>query len=134
MKATAPFIIYKTRGDYSQQVLVRLSEDGKRIISFPAPSDLRVGKEFLLPIPLNQGYWLDRQGVDAKTVFLNMSYKAYSQLPSPPEQAQLLAMIEDRSPITEMYYCGRAADFKDVEKELKEVIQQKGLDRFKRLL
>ena len=59
-------VIYKTNGNFSNNVPITLSADSKKLISFPAPSDIT---EQTAPIKLSQGYWLDRRGISPNTAF-----------------------------------------------------------------
>ncbi|MEK6478325.1 hypothetical protein WJR50_12345 [Catalinimonas sp. 4WD22] len=131
---TAPLIVYKTQEDYSDYVPVKLSKDGSRILSFPAPQDLKSGEQLLRPILLKQGYWLDQQGVSPTTAFLQMTYEEYAALESPLAPQQLMDQILVKSPFVEMYYCGRVTDFKDVRKEINEAIRKDKLKSFQALL
>jgi hypothetical protein len=131
---TAPVIVYKSREDFSAYVPVRLSEDGSRIVSFPAPQDLKSGEHFLRPIRLKQGYWLDQQGVGLTTAFLRLTYEEYAALKSPPAPQQLIDQILVKAPFVEMYHCGRVTDFKDAPKEINEIIRKDELEQFRSLL
>lgn len=131
---TAPVIIYKSREDYSAYVPVRLSEDGSRIISFPAPQDLKSGELFLKPIRLKQSYWLDQQGVGPTTAFLQITYEEYAALESVPAPQQLMDQILVKAPFVEMYHCGRVTDFKYVAKEINAALREDKLKQFRNLL
>ena len=48
--------IYKTKADYSHQVPVMMDEARTRILSYPAPGDLKMGDGLRLPTLLNKGY------------------------------------------------------------------------------
>ncbi|MGE5317291.1 MAG: hypothetical protein ACM3ME_04790, partial [Chloroflexota bacterium] len=79
--ANAPVIIYKTKLDYSLQVPVTLSSDKKTLVSFPAPSDIYYGGDLAYPVKLENGYLLDRRGIDVNTAFTKWTYYEYSRLP-----------------------------------------------------
>ena len=50
--AKAPLVVYKTRRDYRPLVSVELSEDGKSVSAFPAPSDVEAQR----PVELANGF------------------------------------------------------------------------------
>ena len=58
--STSPIVyVYKTKADYSHQVPVIMDEARTRILSYPAPGDLKMGNGLRLPTVLNKGYLLD---------------------------------------------------------------------------
>lgn len=116
-------IVYKTKGDYAHLVPVQLDGQG-RIISYPDPTDLRIGNRLCLPTPLHQGYWLDNRGISKGVAFLSYTYEEYSQLKSVPSLETLYSKIIDRQPLTEVHVCGRRFDYegKDLVAELNAMI------------
>lgn len=97
--ATAPTpkaVAYKTNGDYRQNVTIQVDSQGK-IISYPAPSDVR-GME---PVQLVDGWLLSRRGVSAQTVFTRYTYAEYAALKQAPSLDQLKAAIIPGARITE---------------------------------
>lgn len=54
--------------------------DGSRIVSFPAPGDLRSAT----PLPLADGYLLDRRGISPNSVFTTYTYPEYTALSEAP--------------------------------------------------
>ncbi|HOH99220.1 MAG TPA: hypothetical protein PLE85_01655 [Bacteroidales bacterium] len=111
-------MVYKTRADYRQLVPVILSEDRKAIISFPAPGDVYYKGELALPQLLENGFLLDRRGIDERVAFIGMTYEEYSQLKESPTPEMLLQLIVDKDPIIEMYHCGSAYQYQDLEVEM----------------
>lgn len=92
-------VIYKTNGDYNDHVVINLSHDGKRPVSFPAPTDIT---EASTPLPLKGGWLLDRRGaVGANTVFLTYTYAQYAKLPKAPSIDELMASIMPVAKVTE---------------------------------
>lgn len=89
--------IYKTNGNYIDNVAITLSQDRKSIISYPAPSDVSVNSQ---PIALADGYLLDRRGVGKNSAFLKITYSEYSKLKSSPSPAQLMEMIIPDAAVT----------------------------------
>lgn len=131
---TAPLIMYKTKADYSSYVPVRLSADGMKVIAFPAPQDVKKGKHYRYPVQLKEGYWLDQQGVGPHTAFLNITYPEYAALTATPAPAELMQRILEKQPFTEMYACGKANEYEDIERALNRIIAEGKLDQFRSLL
>lgn len=131
---TASLIMYKTKADYSSYVPVRLSADGKQIIAFPAPQDVKKGEHYRYPLQLKEGYWLDQQGVGPHTAFLDITYPEYAALTTAPTPTQLMQRILVKQPFTEMYACGKASDYEDIESVLNEMIVKGKLDQFRSLV
>lgn len=96
-------IVYKTTKDYSHNVAVTLSADSKRIVSYPAPSDVTASS---VPIKLEGGYWLDRRGLSKYTAYLSYTNDEYSSLQKTPSVEELEEKIIDYNPIIEMWDCG----------------------------
>lgn len=97
-------VIYKTTGDYYDNVPVGMDATGTRVVSYPAPSDLIVGGQLAKPVRLKDGYLLDRRGVTERTAFLDYTYEDYAALPAAPSPHELERHIVARHPFTEMYY------------------------------
>ncbi|MEM8967256.1 MAG: hypothetical protein AAGE93_12620 [Bacteroidota bacterium] len=132
--STAPVIIYQTKTDYSQYVPVRLSNDGSRIVAYPAPSDVRQGDSYRYPVLLDKGYYWDQQGVSPNTAFLSITYTEYAALETTPNPETLLANILDRTPFLEMYHAGSVGDYRQIELELNKIIAQNRLSELTSLL
>ncbi|MCM1021883.1 MAG: hypothetical protein NC343_06515 [Muribaculum sp.] len=97
-KALPKAIIYKTNGDFSNNVPITLSNDGKTVISYPAPSDIACCK----PIKLKNGFLLDRRGITSTTVFTHYTYDEYAKLAKSPGAEQMKKAIIPGSHITEI--------------------------------
>lgn len=104
--ATARIIVYKTKGNYNNLVPVSMSEDGKKITSYPAPTDLRSGKSYRTPTKLNKGYLLDNKGINKNVAFLKLTYAQYAQKKSAPTVEELYKLIYKKGPLAEIYDCG----------------------------
>lgn len=122
---TAPVYIYKMKKDYSQQVPVTMDATRTKVVSYPAPTDLKLNGRFAYPTPLENGFWLDNRGIDRNVAFLSYTYEEYSRLPEAPVADTLLKYIIDKDPLTEIHYCGRRGDYKNIVEELNELIRQK---------
>lgn len=82
-------VAYRMSGDYADNVPVTLAADGA-IISYPAPGDLT---DLSAPLPLADGWWLDRRGISANSVFTRYTYSEYRALPAAPTPAELKASV-----------------------------------------
>jgi hypothetical protein len=96
--ATAPVVVYKTRGDYRDLVTVQLSSDGQSVAAFPAPSDAIRQR----PIPLANGYLLKRMVGDT---YLSLSIEAYAKASRRYTSDELMEMVVDTDPYLERYDC-----------------------------
>lgn len=93
-------VIYKTSGDYADNVPVQLGPDGS-IESYPAPSDVAPGRS--TPVALADGFMLDRRGISPAAAFTRYTYAEYAALPQAPSSAQLRAAIIPGARVTEMF-------------------------------
>lgn len=93
-------VVYKTDGDYRDNVPVTLNAAGTQVVSYPAPTDLT---DYSTPLPLADGYLLDRRGVTADTRFTRYTYGEYRALPSVPSPAEILAHVIPGSRVTELH-------------------------------
>ena len=133
MAAMAQVVIYKTKADYFKNVPVRLSEDKKQIISYPAPSDLLVEGTIQYPKVLSDGFVLDNRGVSVNTAFLKITYEEYTKPGYIPDPSEMIKQILDADPIVELYSCGPRSKFQDVESELNRAIRDKKMDGYKKI-
>lgn len=114
--------IYKMKKDYSRLVPVMMDETRIRIVSYPAPGDVKTGGKLAYPTRLEGGWWLDNRGIGPNVAFLSYTYEEYSQLEESPTMDELMAHIVDKYPLEDIRACGRRADYKDIVKELNERI------------
>jgi len=115
-------IVYKAKASYKDLVPVTLSDDGKLVVSYPDPMDLRTGSGYPLPVQLHKGYWLDNRGIGKHTAFLSMTYQQYAHLKKVPTPAALLRMIKDKKPIVAIYDCGNRYTQPDIVPALNKLI------------
>lgn len=120
-------LIYKTNEDYNNLVPVILSDDKTEIVSYPHPSDLKVGSGYPLPTFLNNGYLLDNRGIGKNVAFLKLTYKEYLELKEVPTLKELYSYIIDKDPLKELCDCGNKAAFTDIEKQLNSIIDNNKL-------
>lgn len=92
-------VVYKTNGDYNFNVPIQVTPDGTTVISFPAPSDLSTDA---MPLPLANGFLLDRRGVSSDTRFTSYTYSQYAAMQQPPTTDELLKAIIPNATITEL--------------------------------
>lgn len=120
-------VVYKTKKDYRKMVPVTLSADKSKIVSYPAPTDLKSDGKLTLPSKLKNKYLLDNRGIGKNTAFLNMTYEQYAALEHPPTLNDMYAMILDKDPISEMCDCGERSKYENAEQELNKLIKKKKL-------
>jgi len=113
-----PMIIYKTIGNYNDFVPVTLSEDGNSIVSYPAPSDLKVGEELMQPTPLKDGFLIDNRGINEHTAFTNIPYTEYAGMKEAPKLEELMNRIVDKHPFQLMFVCGVKSSYGSSSQEL----------------
>ena len=106
-------IVYKTKADYSQLVPVILSSDKSKVVSYPDVKDIYYNGKLAYPTQLLDGYLLDNRGIGPDVAFLKLTYEEYSRLITTPHAGELLKMIFDKDPLTEMYECGNRNQYQD---------------------
>lgn len=95
-RALPKAIIYRTSGNYLENVPVRLSPDGT-LLSYPAPTDI---PEKAAPERLAGGWLLSPIGIDRSTVFTRYTYPEYRALAQAPSQAELLEAVIPGAKVT----------------------------------
>ncbi|MDE6006436.1 MAG: hypothetical protein K2G67_02655 [Muribaculaceae bacterium] len=93
LKAT----LFKMSGDYSNNVAVTLGPDGS-LRYFPAPSDI---SENSRPEEVGEGWWLNRQGLGANSVFTKWTFDEYRNLKEVPSPEEIKAAIIPGACVTE---------------------------------
>jgi hypothetical protein len=124
-EALPHIIIYKTKKDYSKQVPVLMNKDKNDIVSYPAPSDLKISGSYAVPTPLSEGYLLDNRGIGPNVAFLDITYQQYSELKEVPAKDYLISKIIDRNPLVEMWDCGQRTETNPDIKKFNELIRNK---------
>ncbi len=122
--AVAQAVVYKTVKDYSSFVPVILSADKKKIISYPAPSDVYYKGKLAYPVALKNGYYLDNRGINENVAFTDFTYEEYSRLKSAPSMDELMKRIIDKFPLTEIIYCGPRANYSNETVDLNKLIDE----------
>jgi len=126
-------IIYKTRKDYNDKVPVLLNEEKTKIISYPGVKDVFYNGKLAIPTSLSDGFLLDNRGIGKNVAFLKITYEEYSKLEEPPSTSEMMNMIIDKEPLTEMYDCGNRYQYKDIPDDLNRIISNKQLNRFNKI-
>ena len=121
--ATPKVVIYKMRKDYSRYVPVTLSADRKKIVAYPAITDVKIGEQFTYPTRLQDGWWLDNRGISRYVAFLTYTYEEYAALPATPAPSELMEHILDSDPLTDMRFMGNRYQYKELVDELNEKIK-----------
>lgn len=132
-KAMPPVVIYKTKGNYNDLVPVGFDSASGRIISYPAPTDIKIGGELMTPLKLRDGFLLDRRGIGPNSVFLDITYSEYAAYAGSPDADTLVRHIRFRSPFEAIYNCGCAYSYKNPEKQINEIIKKNRLDIFRKI-
>ena len=124
-------LVYKAKKQYRHLVQVQLSDDKKKVVSYPDPSDIKTGSSATagLPVSLHKGYWLDKRGIGLNTAFIDLTYEQFAKLKTPPSPDALYNMIVDKDPITELCDCGTRQKGKYSVKQLNELIDKKLLKK-----
>lgn len=90
--------IFKMNGPYENNVAVTLGADGK-LTYYPAPTDLTVNSE---PFELGDGWWLNRQGLGANSVFTKWTFDEYRKMKNVPSREEIMDAIIPGSGVTEI--------------------------------
>lgn len=93
-KATA----FRMTGDYADNVAITLNADGS-LRYFPDPRDIT---DHSKPLNLGDGWYLNRQGISAGSVFTRYTFAEYSKLMNVPSTAELKAAIIPGAKVLEM--------------------------------
>lgn len=90
-------VAYRMSGPYSLNVPVNVNAAGN-IVSYPAPTDLGPDST---PIDLGGGWWLDRRGVSANSVFTRYTYAEYRALKTAPSLSELKEAVIPGAKVSE---------------------------------
>jgi len=131
--SSPPCIIYRTRKDYSSNVPVILSPGKSKIVSYPDKKDIYYNGTFAIPTPLAEGFLLDNRGIGVQVAFLSYTYEQYSRLAVTPPTTDLMSLILDKDPLTEMYQCGQRGQYTNIVQELNDLINSGKLCTCKKL-
>ena len=87
--------VYKMKKNYSNNVPVIMDAGHTKIVSYPAPADLKRGN----------------------------GYEEYSNLKQAPAMEELMNSIIDKNPLSYHAFCGRRNDYKDIVNEINQLIE-----------
>ena len=96
--ASGPAIIYKTKSDYSNNLTIQLSKDGKTVTAYPGKQDALQQK----PLLLKNGYLFKRMVGD---VVLSITVNEYANSSKNYSNEDFINLIIDRDPYLEKYEC-----------------------------
>lgn len=119
--ATNRIVIYKTQAKYQSLVPIQMNANKDKILSFPDPLDVKIAGQYLTPIALENGFFLDRKGINQNVVFLDYTYPEYAELKS-IDPNDLIQHIHVKYPIMAMYECGNWMDFSQKTPQLIELL------------
>lgn len=92
-------VIYKTNGDYNDNVTITLNRQRTAPATFPDPHDVGANST---PLQLADGWLLDRRGgIGEYSVFLTYTYSQYATLPAPPSIENLMKAIIPGAQVTD---------------------------------
>lgn len=89
---------FRMSGDYADHVAVTLNPDGS-LLYYPAPSDITANSA---PYDLGDGWWLNRQGISANSVFTKWTFAEYAALKTVPTQQEIKDAIIPGARVTRM--------------------------------
>ena len=89
--------LFKMSGPYADKVAVTLQPDGT-LSYYPAPGDITADSE---PEYIGKGWWLNRQGIGAGSVFTDWTFAQYAALPQTPSTSEIKAHIIPGARVTE---------------------------------
>ncbi|MBM3403445.1 MAG: hypothetical protein FJY10_00945 [Bacteroidetes bacterium] len=131
--ASPPVIIYKTKTNYNDKVPVILSEDKRKIVSYPDIHDIYLQGANAYPVPLEDGFLLDMRGIGPGVAFTSFSYEEFVKLDQTPPAEELFKSIIDNDPLVEMYQCGNKHQYGNLPDELNAFIQKRDFTQCKKL-
>jgi len=89
--------IYKTAGDFADKVPVTIDRTTGELAAYPAPTDITDDSS---PLPLADGFLLDRRGIGVNTMFTRYTYAEYRALSEAPTPQEISGAIIPGSGIT----------------------------------
>lgn len=89
---------FRINPEYADKVAITVGSDGK-LSYFPAPTDIT---DSSAPLDLGDGWWLNRQGIAANSVFTTFTFSRYRALQAAPSPRELLEAVIPGSGISEM--------------------------------
>lgn len=90
--------VFRMSGDYADKVGVTLDGSGN-LVYYPAPTDITTSSA---PLELEGGWWLNRQGLSANSVFTKWTFEEYAALPSTPTPDEIKRAVIPGARVTAM--------------------------------
>ena len=88
---------FRMSGDYADRVAVTLNADGS-LAYYPAPSDITAQSA---PLEIGDGWWLNRQGMGANSVFTKWTFAEDGKLPKAPSPEEIKASLLPGARVTD---------------------------------
>jgi len=117
-------IIYKTKGDFSNNIPVIMNDERTKIIRFPARDALNYDGKITRPVKLIKGYLLDNNSINANVAFLSFTYEQYFNFREMPSEELMMKYILEKYPLVEMYDCGIRSEYRDLIHEINVLIDR----------
>lgn len=89
--------VFKMSGPYADNVAITLNPDGT-LLYYPDPSDISASSA---PVALEDGWYLNRQGIGANSVFTSFTFEQYAALEKVPSREELLEAVIPDAKVTE---------------------------------
>lgn len=89
---------FRMSGDYADKVAVTYDSNG-RLVYYPAPTDISKASR---PIDLGNGWWLNRQGLSANSVFTRWTFDEYKALKKAPTAEEIKEALIPGACVTDM--------------------------------
>jgi len=127
-------IIYKTKENYYDKIPIMMNDAKTKIISYPSPKDVFYKGQLSYPTKLSSNYLLDNRGVGKNSVFINITYEEYKKRTESFLLEDMIKMILDKNPFSEIYNCGNRYQYKNIESDLNKMIENNQLNKFIKIL
>ena len=118
--ASPKAIVYRTSGNYINNVPVILDETKTTLVSYPDPVDVRNNPK---PTELIKGYLLDNRGIGVNVAFTSYTYEEYAAMESVPSQEEIMAHIIDKDPLVEMWVCAPRNSYSNLVSDLTQLVK-----------
>lgn len=89
---------FRMSGDYASNVAVTFGPDGE-LAYYPAPTDITAQSA---PVAIGEGWWLNRQGLSANSVFTKWTFEEYAALNTVPSRQEIMEAVIPGARVTEM--------------------------------
>jgi hypothetical protein len=117
-------IIYKTKGDFSNNIPVIMNSERTRIVWYPTKEDLKYDGKITRPVVLKKGYLLDNNRINENVAYLSFTYEQYFNFKQMPSDSLMMKYLLEKYPLTEMYDCGVRNEYRDLIAEINVLIDR----------